>query len=215
MTINIEKKHIFASAVILGVLILAILGVGLVKNSTYMKRAKHCQKDIHNLYYVSSLMASELHDVWSDYIFEDKEYIDRNTGKFYKSPWNAPDSADVHYCSNFSCAITEKSDYYGKQGVNDIIDSLYASVKQLMTKMTPAPKKYSEIHSSINALFHTTEAMYNCASSPEGNLRSYTEQINLLSSDYKKQASQVDIEIGELKEEEYEDFELEILFKFL
>lgn len=57
--------------------------------------------------------------------------------------------------------------------------------------------------------------MYNCASSPEGNLRSYTEQINLLSSDYKKQESQVDIEIGELKEEEYEDFELEILFKFL
>lgn len=215
MTINIEKKHIVVGAIIVGVIIAAIIGAGAIKNAAYMKRAKNCQREIHNLYYVSSLMASELHDVWSDYIFEDKEYIDRNTGRFYKYTWNAPDSADVHYCSNFSRAIAEKSDYYEKQGLNDIMDSLYTSVKQLMTKMTPAPKKYSEIHSSINALFHTTEAMYNCASSPEGNLRSYTEQINSLSADYKKQESQVDIEIGELKKEEYKDFELEVLLKLL
>lgn len=215
MTINIEKKHLVIGAITLGVILLAIFGSGAAKNAAYMKRAKNCQKDIHLLYYTSSLLSSELHDVWSDYIREDKEYIDRNTGKFYKSRWSAPDDADMHYCSSFSNAIAEEAEYYDKKGINDYLDSLYNSVKGLMTKMTPAPKKYSEIHSNINALFHTAEAMYNCASSPEGSLLSYTQELNSLSSDYKKQSSQVDIEIGELSEEEIDDAELKVLLKFL
>ena len=81
--------------------------------------------------------------------------------------------------------------------------------------MTPAPKKYAEIHSHINDLFHTAEAMYNCAISPEGSLRSYTDAINSLSADYKKQKSQVDIEIGEVDEKELLEQQLYLLFKFM
>lgn len=215
MTINIEKKHLLIGVAALGVVLLGVLGLGAVKNATYMKRAKNCQKDIHFLYYASSLLSAELHDVWSEYIREDRKYVDRNTGKFYKNSWSAPSGADIHYCSSFSVAISEKSDYYENKGINDYIDSLYTSVKGLMTKMTPAPKKYSEIHADINTLFHTAEAMYNCATSPEGSLVSYTSELNTLSSDYKKQSSQVDIEIGELPEEVTHDEELKILLKFL
>ena len=46
------------------------------------------------LYYMSALMSSEIHDTWRNYIFDDKEYIDRNTGKFYERSWNMPDDAD-------------------------------------------------------------------------------------------------------------------------
>lgn len=81
--------------------------------------------------------------------------------------------------------------------------------------MTPAPKKYSEIHAHMVDLFHTAEAMYNCATSPEGSLKSYTEAINSLSADYKKQKSQVDIEIGELDEKELGEQQLSLLLKFL
>ncbi len=215
MTINIEKKHLLIGVVALGIVLLGMLGLGAAKNATYMKRAKNCQKDIHFLYYASSLLSSELHDVWSEYIREDREYVDRNTGKFYNNSWSAPSGADMHYCSSFSVAISEKSDYYESKGVNNYIDSLYTSVKGLMTKMTPAPKKYSEIHANINALFHTAEAMYNCAVSPEGSLVSYTSELNTLSSDYKKQSSQVDIEIGELDEKELREKEYEVLMLFL
>lgn len=199
MTINIEKKHLVIVAIALGVVLLATLGLGASKNSTYMKRAKNCQKDVTMLYYSSSLLSAAIHDVWAEYIRDDKKYFDESTGKFYKNRW------DLDYCSNFSEAIAEIQEYYEDKGVNNYIDSLYISVKGLMTKMTSAPKKYSEIHANINSLFHTAEAMYNCASSPEGSLLSYTDAINTLSADYKKQSSQVDIEIGELSDDELND----------
>ena len=213
MTINIEKKHLVIGAIVLGVIILGIVCGGMIKNSTYMKRAKHCQQDVQLLYRTSSLLAAQLHDVWSDYIREDKKYIDRTTGKFYK--WRYDTKIDLYYCSSFSEAISEEQEYYENKGVNDALDSLYASAKKTITKMTPAPKKYSSIHSSIVDLFHTAEAMYNCASSPEGSLVSYTDMINTLSADFKKQSSQVDIEIGELDKQVVLEQELAVLKKFL
>ena len=215
MTINIGKKQLTIGIIVLLVALLAVLGIGALKNASYMKKAKQCQKDIHQLNYMSSLLCSELHDVWSDYILEDKEYVDRSTGKFYKYSWGGPEGATLVHCSNFSRAIEAEAEYYEGKGINKTLDSLYSSVKALMTKMTPAPKKYAAIHSNINALFHTAEAMYNCATSPEGSLRSYTETINSLSADYKRQSSQVDIEIGELDEDEMSDKELELLLKFV
>lgn len=213
MTINIEKKHLVIGVIVLGVIILGIVGGGIIKNATYMKRAKHCQEDVHVLYKTSALLAAQLHDVWSDYIREDKKYIDRSTGKFYK--WRYDSRLDLYYCSSFSEAISEEQEYYENKGVNDVLDSLYASAKKTITKMTPAPKKYSTIHSSIVDLFHTAEAMYNCASSPEGSLVSYTDMINTLSADFKKQSSQVDIEIGESDKHVIAEQEYAILKKFL
>lgn len=215
MTINIEKKHILIGATVIGIVLLAFFGIRAMKNSAYMKQAKECQMDITLLYYGSSILSSELHDVWSDYIMEDKKYINPSTGKFYKSKWDAPSSAYTEYCYNFSEAISKEADYYEGKGVNHILDSLYSAAKTTITKMTPSPKKYSEIHSHIVDLFHTAEAMYNCATSPEGSLKSYTEAINSLSADYKKQKSQVDIEIGELDEKELGEQQLSLLLKFL
>ena len=76
MTINIEKKHLVISAIVLGVVLLATLGLGASKNSTYMKRAKNCQKDVTMLYYSSSLLSAAIHDVWAEYIRDDKKYFE-------------------------------------------------------------------------------------------------------------------------------------------
>lgn len=215
MTINIEKKQLLIGTIIIGIALLAILGIRTMKNSVYMKHAKECQKDITLLYYASSLLSAELHDTWSDYIMKDKTYMDKRTGKFYESRWDAPTGTEIQYCYNFSEAIAEKASLYERKGINTTIDSLYSSAKTIMTKMTPAPKKYAEIHLHINDLFHTAEAMYNCAVSPEGSLKSYTDAINLLSADYKRQKSQVDIEIGEIDEKELSEQQLYLLLKFL
>lgn len=81
--------------------------------------------------------------------------------------------------------------------------------------MTPSPQKYETIHKDISELFHTAEEMYYCAVSPEGNLRSYTAQINQLSVDYKRQSSNIDIQIGEIDSDKKSDFESKALIKFL
>lgn len=215
MTINITKKQLTIAAAIVAAIIIAIVGVSMIKNASYMKHAKHCQKDIHQLEYMSALLSSELHDAWSEYIFDDKEYIDKNTGKFYKRHWDMPTGADYEYCSNFSEAVNEKSKYYSGKGIQSTLDSLYSNIKTEISKMTPPPSKYSSVHPDIINLFHTAEGMYNCAIDPSGNLTSYTTSINSLSADFKKYESQVDILIGELDEEYKDDIEFDSLMKFL
>ncbi len=81
--------------------------------------------------------------------------------------------------------------------------------------MTPSPKKYRDIHEDISDLFHTAEAMYNSAVSPEGNLQSYSTQINQLSIEYKKQSSNIDIQIGEIDSSKQSDLEINALIKFM
>lgn len=215
MTINIGKKQVIIAVIAVVTIVVGFFGLSSMKNSKYEKNAKHCQENVHMLYYMSALMSSEIHDTWRNYIFDDKEYIDRNTGKFYERSWNMPDDADEKWCSSFSVAIAEKTNYYEKKGVKTTLDSLYSATKSLLTEMTPAPKKFNALHNDIVELFHTTEAMYNCAVSPEGNLQSYTAEINSLSSDYKKQSSNVDIQIGEVDEFKKSEFELAALMKFL
>lgn len=213
MTINITNKQLTIGAVCIGIAIIAIILMGTLKKTVYLKRAKECHETVFQLNYMASLLSAELHDTWSEYILDDKVYFDSSDGKFYKSSWSAPSSAE--WCSSFSEAIEKKSDYYEDKGVEASLDSLYSVAKKIITKMTPAPQKYSSVHADITNLFHTSEAMYNCATSPEGNLRSYTESINSLSADFKKQNSQVDIEIGEIDEEKLSQMKLEILLKFL
>lgn len=171
--------------------------------------------NVHQLFYMSSLLGSEVHSTWSEYIFDDKEYIDRNTRKFYSSSYNMPDSADTEYCSDFSEAIFEKFQYYRNKGVHNTLNSLYNATKTLLQKITPSPQKYVSIHKDISELFHTAEAMYYCAVLPEGNLRSYSTQINQLSADYKKQSSNIDIQIGEIESNKKSNLEYNALIKFL
>ena len=188
MEIKIEKKQIVLGCIIIGAIVAVICGYIYIRNSTYSKRLKECQMNIHQIYYMSSILSSEVHTTWRDYIFDDKKYLDKNTGRFYVSRYSMPDSADTKYCVDFSEAIMEKSQYYRKKGVHQTLDSLYDATKVLLRKMTPSPQKYETIHKDISELFHTAEEMYYCAVSPEGNLRSYTAQINQLSVDYKRQS---------------------------
>lgn len=215
MEIKIGKKQFVLGCIIAAIIVAALCAYICIKNSTYSKRLKECQMNVHQLFYMSSLLGSEVHSTWSEYIFDDKEYIDKNTGKFYSSSFDIPDSADAVYCSDFSEAISEKSQYYRNKGVHHTLDSLYNVTKVLLQKMTPAPQKYTSIHKDIGELFHTAEAMYYCAVSPEGNLRSYSTQINQLSADYKKQSSNIDIQIGEIASDKKSDLEYKALIKFL
>ena len=57
--------------------------------------------------------------------------------------------------------------------------------------------------------------MYNSAVSPEGNLQSYSTQINQLSIEYKKQSSNIDIQIGEIDSSKQSDLEINALIKFM
>ena len=215
MEIKIEKKQIVLGCIIIGAIVAVICGYIYIRNSTYSKRLKECQMNIHQIYYMSSILSSEVHTTWRDYIFDDKKYLDKNTGRFYVSRYSMPDSADTKYCVDFSEAIMEKSQYYRKKGVHQTLDSLYDATKVLLRKMTPSPQKYETIHKDISELFHTAEEMYYCAVSPEGNLRSYTAQINQLSVDYKRQSSNIDIQIGEIDSDKKSDFESKALIKFL
>ncbi len=215
MTINIEKKQLVTSAVVVIVVLVGVFGFLAVKNATYEKNAKSCQENIHKLYYMSALLSSEIHDTWNNYIFDDKEYIDRNTGKFYETSYDMPNDADKKWCSNFSEAIAEKLVYYKQKGIENTLDSLHSTTKSLLSPMTPAPKKFYTLHKDLNELFHTAEAMYNCAVSPEGNLQSYTNTRHTLSSEYKKQSSNLDIQIGEVDPLKKNKFELKALTQFL
>lgn len=220
MTINIEKKHIIIFLVIVAILSFGFFATSWLKNKEYDKNLKMCQENVHVLYYMSSILSEEIHDTWRNYIFDDKKYVDTTTGKFYKSSssWNLPsnvDNSNLEYCYNFSEAIAQKVDYYKHKNVNNTLDSLYSVTKTLITEMTPAPSKYEALHREICDFFHTAEAMYNCATSPEGSLQSYTSTINTLSSDYKKQSSNIDIQIGEIDEYKKTKLELEVLLMFL
>lgn len=200
MTINITKKQIIIAAAVIAGLVVVILAGGAIKNANYKKNAKKCQENLYGLYSISSYASALIHDTWSEYIFKDKEYFDSSNGKFYEryDSFNRPGAT---WCEDFNDAIAHKRRYMREKGVYRTIDSLYRDTKAIMTKMTPPPSKYNTIHNDINTLYRTVEGMYNCASSPEGNLRSYTEMINRLSADYKIQMSQVDIEIGEVDKE--------------
>lgn len=215
MEIKIEKKQIILGCIIATVIIAVLCGYISIRNSTYSKRLKECQISVHQIFYMSSLLSSEIHSTWSEYIFDDKEYIDRNTGKFYSYRYDMPDSADIEHCRDFSEAIAEKSQYYRNKGVHQTLDSLYRTTKALLQKMTPSPQKYASIHKDIGELFHTAEAMYYCAVSPEGNLRSYSMRINQLSADYTTQSSNIDIQIGEIDSNKKSNLEFNTLIKFL
>lgn len=212
MTINIGKKQLIIGVVAIAVIIVGVFGVSALKNSAYEKNAKQMQRNIHELYYTSSILSSEIHTTWRDYIMDDKEYMDKVTGKFYEDSWGVPN--EYKWCSSFSVAIAEKQGYYEDKGVQDSLDSLYSATKALLTEMTPAPDKFKDFHSDLSELFHTAEAMYNCAVDPDGNLQSYTNEINTLTSDYKKQSSNIDILIGEIDEVEKSKLELDALMKF-
>lgn len=212
MTINIGKKQLIIAVVAFLVIAIGVLGVSALKNSSYEKNAKQMQKNIHELYYTSSILSSELHTTWRDYIMDDKEYMDKVTGKFYEDSWDVPN--EYKWCSSFSVAIAEKQRFYEDKGVEGSLDSLYSATKLLLTEMTPSPKKFRELHSDLSELFHTAEAMYNCAVDPDGNLQSYTSEINTLTSTYKKQSSNIDILIGEMDSVEKSKLELDALMKF-
>lgn len=213
MTINIGKKQLIIAIVTIVLIIIGVFGFSVIKHSVYENNAKQLQKNIHELYYTSALLSSEIHTTWSDYIFDDKEYMDIATGKFYEYSWELPD--EYKWCSSFSVAIAEKQGYYDAKGVQDSLNSLYSATKSLLTEMTPAPEKFKDFHSDLSELFHTAEAMYNCAVDPDGNLQSYTNEINTLASAYKKQSSNIDILIGEIDEVEKSKLERDALMKFL
>lgn len=214
MEIKIEKKQFVLGCIIIAVIGIILGGYTYVRNSTYSNRLKDCQSNIHQLFYMSSLLSSEIHSTWSGYIFDDLNYIDKKTGKFYES-YNLPNNSEGEYCLNFSEAIAKKSQYYREKGVHQTLDSLYNTTKSLLQKMTPCPQKYTSIHKDISELFHTAEAMYYCAVSPEGNLQSYSMQINKLSTEYKKQSSNIDIQIGEIDPDKKSDLEFNALFEFI
>lgn len=218
MTINIERKQITFIVISIIIVCIAICGISAIRKISYKKNAKQCQESIHQLYYTSSLLSSEIHSTWRDYIFDNKKYFDKETGRFYVSErkHNLPEGVIIdEYCSNFSEAIFEKSNYYKNKGIHDIIDTLYHDIKESLQDMTPAPKKFTSLHQDLQELFHTAEAMYFCATSPEGNLQSYTSSINDLSSEYKRKASNIDIQIGEIDESKRLSIESSALSSFL
>ena len=211
MTVNIKGKHIAVGFIVFILIGLGVFGFTWSKKVAYMENVKICQEKIHSLYYMSMLLSAELQDTWSDFIYDDEEYFDENTGEFYVS-YKRTDSS--YRLENFSQAIACKSMYYSNKGVQKELESLYSETKHLLTEMTPSPKKYTTLHININELFHTAETMYNCAISPEGNLSSYTSLLNQLSTDYKKQSSGIDIQIGEIASDKKKELERSAIKKF-
>ncbi len=200
MVIDIKKKYLFLVAGIIVILSAAFIVFNSIRNENYEKNVKVCQENIYKLYFMSTLAASDIQTTWQEYIFDDKKYMDKKTGKFYSSPYDLPADADEQYCYDFNDAIVAKVSFLQNRKAFVTMDSLYTATKNLLKELTPAPKKYKDLHEDINELFHTAEAMYNCAILPQGNLQSYTSSINELYTEYTKQSSKVDIIIGELDE---------------
>ena len=219
MTININKKYFIISVICVIVLVSGFIFLSWMKNNEYEKNVKQCQENIHSLYYMSSILSAEIHDTWRDYIFDGKKYVDTTTGKFYSSSgsWDLPvnvDGSNLEYCYDFSEAISQKVYYFKKKKVNNTLDSLYSDTKTLIIEMTPPPTKFEVFHKEFCDFFHVAEAMYDCATSPEGSLQSYTSTINTLSSDFKKQSSNIDIQIGEIDEHKKVALQLNALLRF-
>ena len=64
MEIKIEKKQIVLGCIIIGAIVAVICGYIYIRNSTYSKRLKECQMNIHQIYYMSSILSSEVHTTW-------------------------------------------------------------------------------------------------------------------------------------------------------
>lgn len=217
MTINIEKKHILIFVGLAVLAVVGIIGMQSYKNKQYEKNIKICQENVYVLYFMSSILSAEIHDTWRGYIFDDKKYVDPETGKFYKSRYGLPASVkseNIMYCSSFSEAIAHKARYFMKRNVNHTLDSLYSATKALITQMTPAPSKHEALHRDFCELFLTSEAMYNYATNPEGSLQSYTSSINTISTEYNKHSSNIDIQIGEIEESKVAELKFKALLKF-
>lgn len=208
MTINIKNKYLFFVAGIIVILSVAFIVFNSIRNEKYEKNVKVCQENLYKLYFMSTLAASDVQTTWQEYIFDDKTYMDKNTGKFYSYSYEVPGDSEL-YCYDFNDAISAKVSFFQTTKASVTMDSLYIATKNILKELTPAPRKYKELHEDINELFHTAEAMYNCAILPQGSLQSYTSSINELYGEYTKQSSKVDIIIGELDEKKKTRFELE------
>lgn len=140
MVIDIKKKYLFLVAGIIVILSAAFIVFNSIRNENYEKNVKVCQENIYKLYFMSTLAASDIQTTWQEYIFDDKKYMDKKTGKFYSSPYDLPADADEQYCYDFNDAIVAKVSFLQNRKAFVTMDSLYTATKNLLKELTPAPK---------------------------------------------------------------------------
>lgn len=190
-----KRKYVIG---IFCIVILGLTGTIAYKYITFPKRSKEFKETSYELFIVSSYLTENYVKVWQEYIFDDKTCFDKNSGNFSKNGYEIENS-EWEYCSDFNEALSNRATFNKNGGLINYLDSLYNTNKKQLEGLTSVFNESKE-YETLRSMFQSSEKLYRLAKSPEGNLRTFSSNINNAQSDYQTFLSQSNIEISSIED---------------
>lgn len=189
ITTGSKRKYIFGLFAIICFAFVGTIAYDLFKFPRFSKEFKETS---YELFTASSYLTGNYVNIWQDYIFNDKKYFDKKTGKFSKYGHGGED-AEWDYCVDLNEALSNRVDFEKNGGITSYLDSLYKTNKKQLESLSSVFMKANE-YETMRSMFQASEKLYMLAKSPEGNLQTFSSNINNALSNYKTSLSQSNIE---------------------
>lgn len=168
-----KKKLIITIIVIIAIAAACLIGIKISKNNAvaeYQDRLNLATEMMLTSASKAETCAGLIHDVWYDSIFDEYD-VETN-----------PYIAGSHGDFNVAIAnLFDDSDF--KSDIDEILANKSA-VMELMKKLSSPPDELEDAYSAIKDLYDSYLEMVNLATSPTGNLQSYTSSFNDADQDF-------------------------------
>lgn len=168
MVIHISKKNLIIPVVVIIFVFILYLLYSIWSNKKYSNYATEMKINTKLICFFSQKILSDYSKSWM-YAIDGNNVLNEN--------------GESVRCNDFNTAISWRYSYYEKEGMFQILDSLFDEIKSEMGKMTPPPSKYKAIHSNFTEMYNNVSSLVSMCKSPQGNYQEFNDRCyNLLSS---------------------------------